>query len=38
MKIHSKSGRALRNITNMLRKDVKIKWDSESRQSFEQIK
>jgi hypothetical protein len=28
----------LRNITNMLRKDVKIKWDSESRQSFEQIK
>jgi hypothetical protein len=28
----------LRNITNMLKKDVKIKWDSESRQSFEQVK
>jgi hypothetical protein len=28
----------LRNITNMLKKDIKIKWDSESRQSFEQVK
>jgi hypothetical protein len=28
----------LRNITNVLKKDVKIKWDSESRQSFEQFK
>jgi hypothetical protein len=28
----------LRNITNMLKKDVKIKWDTESRQSFEQVK
>jgi hypothetical protein len=28
----------LRNITNMLKKDVKIKWDSESKQSFEQVK
>ena len=28
----------LRNITNMLKKDAKIKWDSESRQSFEQVK
>jgi hypothetical protein len=26
------------NITNMLKKDVKIKWDFESRQSFEQVK
>jgi hypothetical protein len=30
--------RLLRNITNMLKKDVKIKWDAESRQSFEQVK
>jgi hypothetical protein len=28
----------LRNITNMLKKDTKIKWDTESRQSFEQVK
>jgi hypothetical protein len=28
----------LRNITNMLKKDTKIKWDSESRKSFEQFK
>jgi hypothetical protein len=28
----------LRNITNMLKKDTKIKWDSESRQYFEQVK
>jgi hypothetical protein len=28
----------LRNITNMLKKDAKIKWDPESRQSFEQVK
>jgi hypothetical protein len=28
----------LRNITNMLKKDTKIKWDSESKQSFEQVK
>jgi hypothetical protein len=25
----------LRNITNMLKKDAKIKWDPESRRSFE---
>ena len=28
----------LKNITNMLKKDTKIKWDSESKQSFEQVK
>jgi hypothetical protein len=28
----------LRNITNMLKKDKKIKWDSKSKQSFEQVK
>jgi hypothetical protein len=28
----------LRNITNMLKRDVKIKWEAESRQSFEQVK
>jgi hypothetical protein len=28
----------LRNITNMLKKDTKIKWDTESKQSFEQVK
>jgi hypothetical protein len=28
----------LRNITNMLKKDAKVKWDSKSRQSFEQVK
>jgi hypothetical protein len=28
----------LQNITNMLKKDAKIKWDSESRQSFEEVK
>jgi ribonuclease HI len=28
----------LRNITNMLKKDAKIKWDPESRSSFEQVK
>jgi hypothetical protein len=28
----------LRNITNMLKKDTKIKWDTESKQSFEQFK
>ena len=28
----------LRNITNMLKKDTKIKWDSEYKQSFEQVK
>jgi hypothetical protein len=28
----------LRKITNMLKKDVKIKWDVESRQSFKQVK
>jgi hypothetical protein len=28
----------LRNIKNMIKKEVKIKWDSESRQSFEQVK
>jgi hypothetical protein len=28
----------LRNITNMLKKDTKIKWNTESKQSFEQVK
>jgi hypothetical protein len=28
----------LRNITNMLKKDTKIKWDTESRKYFEQVK
>jgi hypothetical protein len=28
----------LRNITNMLKKDTKIKWNIESTQSFEQVK
>jgi hypothetical protein len=28
----------LKNITNMLKKGTKIKWDSESKKSFEQIK
>jgi hypothetical protein len=28
----------LRNITNMLKKDTKIKWNAESKQSFEQVK
>jgi hypothetical protein len=28
----------LRNITNMLKKDTKIKWDIESKQSFEKVK
>jgi len=28
----------LQNITNMLKKDAKIKWDLESRKSFEQVK
>jgi hypothetical protein len=28
----------IRNITNMLKKDTKIKWDVESKQSFEQVK
>jgi hypothetical protein len=28
----------LRNITNMLKKDVKIKWDTKSKQSFKQFK
>jgi hypothetical protein len=28
----------LRNITNMLKKDTKIKWDTKSKKSFEQVK
>jgi hypothetical protein len=28
----------LRNITNMLKKDTKIKWNLEAKQSFEQVK
>jgi hypothetical protein len=28
----------LKNITNMLKKDTKIKWNIESRQSFEKVK
>jgi hypothetical protein len=28
----------LRNITNMLKKDTKIKWNTEAKQSFEQVK
>jgi hypothetical protein len=28
----------LRNITNMLKKDTKIRWNTESKQSFEQVK
>jgi hypothetical protein len=28
----------LRNITNMLKKYTKIKWDTESKQYFEQVK
>ena len=28
----------LMNITNMLKNDTKIKWDIESKQSFEQVK
>ena len=28
----------LRNITNMLKNDTKIKWNAESKQSFEQVK
>jgi hypothetical protein len=28
----------LRNITNMLKKDTNIKWNTESKQSFEQVK
>jgi hypothetical protein len=28
----------LRNITNMLKKDTKIKWNNESKQSFEKVK
>jgi len=28
----------LRNITKMLKKDTKIKWDIEYKQSFEQVK
>jgi hypothetical protein len=28
----------LRNITNMLKKDTKIKWNTKAKQSFEQVK
>ena len=28
----------LRNITNILKKDTKINWNAESKQSFEQVK
>jgi hypothetical protein len=28
----------LRNITNMLKKDTKIKWNTEAKQSFDQVK
>ena len=28
----------LRNIKNMLKKDTKIRWDTESKKSFEQVK
>ena len=28
----------LRNITNMLEKDTKIKWNTEAKQSFEKLK
>jgi hypothetical protein len=28
----------LRNITNMLKKDTKIRWNTESKQSFEKVK
>jgi hypothetical protein len=32
------SAELLRNITNMLKNDTKIKWNTESKQSFEQVK
>ena len=28
----------LMNITNMLKKDAKIKWNTEAKQSFEHVK